>query len=95
MEGLGCPHCNAPFPNDVLQEFVDLPTFNKYQTFLRNLSIQRDPNLKWCPNPKCSVVIKTNPKNKTNKCPKCSTLICSRCNREAHPSSSCEGAFQK
>ena len=51
--------------------------------------------MKWCPNPKCSIVINTTTKKKTSKCPKCATMICNKCNREAHPKSSCDGAFKK
>ena len=65
-----------------------------YRLFLRNLEIQKSPNLKWCPNPKCSVVISTTSK-KTSRCPKCETEICNRCNREAHHGRSCAGAFEE
>jgi predicted RNA-binding Zn-ribbon protein involved in translation (DUF1610 family) len=95
VDGLGCPHCGMVLPNDLIRDLVDLPTYNKYRQFLRNMEIQKNPHLKWCPNSKCAVVVNVNPKKKTSKCPKCGTLICNRCNREAHPKSSCDGAFKK
>ena len=54
------------------------------------MEIQKNPNLKWCPNPKCSVVISANKSKVTIKCPKCQTMVCTKCNREAHPKQSCD-----
>lgn len=95
IEKISCPHCGIPLQPDVIKDLTDLTTFNKYRLFLRNLEIQKSPLLKWCPNPKCSVVVSSNPDKKTSKCPKCATEICNKCSREAHPRSSCDGAFKK
>ena len=81
VEGLSCPHCNLVLPNDYIQQLLDRPTYNKYRQFMRNLEIRKNPNLKWCPNSKCSVLVSTDAKKKKSKCPKCSTLICNRCSR--------------
>lgn len=89
-----CPHCDQLLTPDAIREFVDPLTFTKYQNFLRNLEIQKNPNLKWCPNPKCSVVIRANTKKKTIKCNKCGTSVCTKCNREAHPRKSCNAVFK-
>lgn len=95
VEKISCPHCGVILTQDLIRGLTEVSTFNKYKLFIRNLEIQKSPNLKWCPNSKCSVVVSTNPSKKTSKCPKCSTEICNKCNREAHPRSSCEGAFRK
>ncbi len=95
IQRLSCPHCGDHLPDNFIKDLLDRATFNKYRQFLRNLQIQKNPNLKWCPNPKCSVVFNTNPKKKTSKCPKCASQLCNRCNRQAHPKSSCEGALKK
>lgn len=94
VERIACPHCSLALPPEAIRELTDTPTYNKYRLFLRNLEIQKSPNLKWCPNPKCSVVISTTSK-KTSRCPKCETEICNRCNREAHHGRSCAGAFEE
>lgn len=89
VEKISCPHCHILLASELIRDLTDIPTFNKYKLFIRNLEIQKSPNLKWCPNPKCSVVVSTNASKKTSKCPKCATEICNKCNREAHPRSSC------
>ena len=95
VEGISCPHCTKLLPSQLIHELVDASLFAKYRMLLRNIEIQKNPNLKWCPNPKCSVVVKAAGSKKTSKCPKCQTLICNKCNREGHSGKSCEGAFQK
>lgn len=37
VEGLGCPHCGVHISNELMSELVDLPTYNKYRQFLRNI----------------------------------------------------------
>lgn len=81
IEKISCPHCGIPLQPDVIKDLTDITTFNKYRLFLRNLEIQKSPLLKWCPNPKCSVVVSSNPDKKTSKCPKCATEICNKCSR--------------
>ncbi len=54
------------------------------------MQINTNPNLIWCPNPKCSIVIsiKKRKENFTNlinfnskiSCPKCQCKICLKCN---------------
>lgn len=85
-----CPHCADQIGPDIIKEYVNKTLFEKYQTFSRNLQIQRNPNFKWCPNPKCSVVITVNKKKSVAKCPKCETLVCTKCNGVAHPKQSCD-----
>ncbi len=73
VEKISCPHCGVFLTQDLIRDLTDIATFNKYKLFIRNLEIQKSPNLKWCPNSKCSVVVSTNPDKKTSKCPKCAT----------------------
>ncbi len=67
-----CPHCGELITPDIVKQYVNSTLFEKYQTFLHNLQIQKNPNFKWCPNPKCSVVISVSKDKKgVIKCPKC------------------------
>lgn len=71
VQKISCPHCGTLISSEVIRDLIDSQTYNKYKLFLRNLEIQKSPNLKWCPNPKCSVLVNTNRDKKTSKCPKC------------------------
>ena len=54
-----------------------------------------NPDLRWCPNPRCGKVI--NIKSKSGKVAKCvcGTEICIKCNREGHGKLSCKQVFDK
>ncbi len=67
-----CPHCGELITPDIVKQYVNSTLFEKYQTFLHNLQIQKNPNFKCCPNPKCSVVISVSKDKKgVITCPKC------------------------
>ena len=74
VEIMTCPDCGVVLTDELIRGYVDNITYNKYKVFKRNAEINRNPDLKWCPNSKCSVVISTHKeKSKTIKCPKCQT----------------------
>ncbi len=60
-----CPHCEMKLTSKIIKDLVSPELFKKYLAFLKNLEIQNNPNLIWCPNPKCSVVISLKEKKKT------------------------------
>ena len=67
VENIVCPHCQAAIPTEIIRELLDAPMFAKYRKLVRNVEIQKNPNLKWCPNPKCSIVVKAAQGRKKSK----------------------------
>lgn len=71
IESIKCPHCDAKLTDDIIRQFASPKAFVVYEKFSKNLEIQKNPNLMWCPNPKCAVVISIQKKKKNFSCPKC------------------------
>lgn len=94
VETIQCPHCGVRMGEDVVKLFASEKNFKMYEQFLKNLEIQKNPNLMWCPNAKCAVVISVMKKKKVFECPKCHCKICSKCKNEAHPHKTCNSVFE-
>jgi len=45
--------CDQEFKEENVEDCVSDELFVKYKTFLRNILIDLDPNLRWCPNTSC------------------------------------------
>lgn len=58
-----CPHCGQLLSEETIKNAVDEDTFKKFLIFLNNNRVISDPLSRFCPNPKCSKVVKLNTKN--------------------------------
>lgn len=64
-----CPHCLLKLDGSIVAQYVDVLTFKKYKIFLSDKQMLKNPDLRWCPNPRCGKVI--NIKSKSKKQVKC------------------------
>jgi len=53
-----CPHCDMILSELIIKNCLDAATFEKFRWFLRNNLMEKDPLNRWCPNTKCSRVIR-------------------------------------
>lgn len=90
---LRCPHCNIRLKQEWIEGLVEQRTFKKYKLFLSNKQIFSNPQLRWCPNPKCSKIIDLKGKSERTATCVCGTVVCTKCNREEHPKLTCDEVF--
>lgn len=62
IEKISCPHCDLLLDPKLIPNLISAFTFERYKFLKKNILIRQNEELKWCPNPKCSVVVKINPK---------------------------------
>ena len=58
VNDIRCPHCMAEVNQVVIKANVDAGMFAKYKHFLRQYMISIDKNNMWCPNVRCSMLIR-------------------------------------
>ena len=61
----------------LLKSLIDEPTHDLFQRKLRDRTLMKDPNFKWCY--KCSSGFIADPKNKKLVCPDCRSISCAKC----------------
>ncbi|XP_049852722.1 E3 ubiquitin-protein ligase lubel isoform X9 [Schistocerca gregaria] len=89
-----CPFCKEPELNAddeeealeyfsnldiLLKSFLDEPVHELFQRKLRDRTLMKDPNFKWCV--KCSSGFIANPRQKRLVCPDCRSVTCASCRR--------------
>ncbi|KAL4487189.1 hypothetical protein ABPG72_017908 [Tetrahymena utriculariae] len=96
IENLKCPHCSCTLSEQTIIDHTTASLYKKYQIFLRNTLINKDPLKRFCPTPNCDQIISLNHKDQKNaKCNSCKTVICCQCNRIDHLGISCEDLLEK
>ena len=83
--------CDQEFKEKNVEDCVDNDLFIKYKQFLRNIMVDLDPNLRWCPSKSCTGVVKK-PLNKNQTegtCEDCNAKLCFSCSQKAHPGRGC------
>ncbi|KAK4323672.1 hypothetical protein Pmani_005643 [Petrolisthes manimaculis] len=100
-----CPFCNEPdldaneeianeYLNNMdilLKSFLDGETHELFQRKLRDWTLMKDPNFRWCN--KCSSGFIANPRARKLICPDCKNVTCAQCHTSweaAHEGISCE-----
>ena len=61
----------------LLKSLIDQDTHDLFQRKLRDRTLMKDPNFKWCY--KCSSGFIADPKNKKLVCPDCRAISCAKC----------------
>ena len=51
----------------IIAQYVDALTYKKYKIFLNDKQMLKNPDLRWCPNPRCGKVVNIK-KGKDAKC---------------------------
>ena len=77
--------CRLKFKDADVKQFAPEELFNKYKLFLKNIKIELDKNLKWCPKPECNTAIE----KASQTCNTCGTVICWECGLPKHKGISC------
>ncbi|XP_026325307.1 uncharacterized protein LOC113234215 isoform X2 [Hyposmocoma kahamanoa] len=101
-----CPYCKEPelenLPEDAWLEYfahldiqlktlIDIDTHELFQRKLRDRTLARDPNFRWCV--ECSSGFFVHPKQKKLRCPECKSVTCASCRKPwtgNHEGLSCE-----
>ena len=88
---LKCPYpkCNLVVSEVMIKKTVSKELFEKYNKYLMRSFIDDDPNIQWCPNPKCGKVIYSN-SNSTNVLCSCGICFCFQCNEIGHAPLACK-----
>ena len=74
-----------------MAQYLDELTMKKYNIFLKDYMISRDPLNRWCPNVQCSQIVKLPDLNtKSLQCPFCNTQMCGLCGLEFHGKIKCD-----
>ena len=63
--------------DNLLKTVVDSETHDLFQRKLRDRTLMKDPNFKWCY--KCPAGFIADPKNKKLVCPDCRAMSCAKC----------------
>jgi hypothetical protein len=91
-----CPNdaCRSPFEDAEIQKFASEETLAKYQRIQTNHLVERNPNARWCPNPKCSKPVYRKgtvgcgccgcTSSGTSECEHCGTQCCFECGNPPH-----------
>ncbi|XP_041977692.1 E3 ubiquitin-protein ligase lubel isoform X2 [Aricia agestis] len=89
-----CPYCKEPelenLPEDdwldyfahmdiLLKSLLDVQLHELFQRKLRDRTLARDPNFRWCV--ECSSGFFVHPKQKKLRCPECKSVSCSQCRK--------------
>jgi len=87
-----CPFCREPSNladdddvaldyyaklDQILKDILDKDTHDLFQRKLRDRTLMKDPNFKWCY--KCPFGFLADPKNKKLVCPDCRAMSCAKC----------------
>lgn len=62
-----CPHCDLKLEAEIISQYVDALSYKKYKIFLNDKQMLKNPDLRWCPNPRCGKVVNVK-KSKHAKC---------------------------
>jgi ariadne-1 len=89
---LRCPSCSRSIDRTEIQQSVSEVILKKYDVFLENVELAKDPAVRWCPTPNCSSILRGSAGSPHLVCPKCSAETCWNCNERWHGSRSCEEA---
>ncbi|XP_068220489.1 E3 ubiquitin-protein ligase lubel [Palaemon carinicauda] len=109
IRDLRCPFCNEPdldaceeianeYLNNMdilLKNIIDAETHELFQRKLRDWTLMKDPNFRWCN--KCSSGFIANPRARKLICPDCKDVTCAQCRatwESSHEGISCEAFAQ-
>jgi hypothetical protein len=86
------PTCENMCSYDDLKFILPKPVFVKYIDFARNNAINKNPNMRWCPNPAgCgNAMARQNENDPKIICSQCNYEYCFDCSDEYHPGKTCE-----
>jgi hypothetical protein len=77
---------------DEIRTIVSIDQLNKYDHFVKNTTLSKNPNLRWCTSPTCSKYIIRDANQKKLTC-ECGHQVCFDCGQSWH-NNSCEAEFR-
>jgi E3 ubiquitin-protein ligase RNF14 len=76
------PSCDYEITREEVTHLCDAPIVKKYEEFTVIAALRTDPNIRWCPNPTCSSLVRIDPQNlnyvtkKWTNCGACHVWLC-------------------
>ena len=90
---IACPKegCNHKYTEEEIKNVLKNhpETIKKYERFKLQISLSKDPNIRWCIRPDCDNFIKGSPDKPKLTC-SCGEIICFNCSRKWHEGKTCE-----
>eukprot|EP01111_Echinosteliopsis_oligospora_P013764 TRINITY_DN5019_c0_g1_i1.p1 TRINITY_DN5019_c0_g1~~TRINITY_DN5019_c0_g1_i1.p1 ORF type:complete len:436 (-),score=103.57 TRINITY_DN5019_c0_g1_i1:177-1484(-) len=81
--------CKGRIPDKLIKRLVDDKVYTKYMAFVSKSFVEDNPNIQWCPRPKCGNAVKSDSKNISEAMCSCGYKFCFKCNKEAHAPATC------
>eukprot|EP01126_Amoeba_proteus_P062070 TRINITY_DN8392_c0_g1_i1.p1 TRINITY_DN8392_c0_g1~~TRINITY_DN8392_c0_g1_i1.p1 ORF type:complete len:319 (-),score=77.25 TRINITY_DN8392_c0_g1_i1:56-1012(-) len=79
------PSCTTLFTYQDVKNLVSKEMFAKFEDFSLMAALKKDPDMRWCPNPKgCGNAILGDPSTTKVLCDQCQYQFCFLCNEEWH-----------
>jgi IBR domain, a half RING-finger domain len=90
------PDCKRIVTSAEVQRSVERDVYDKYQEFMLQDHLKKDPDCRWCPKAGCEVAMIGNAANPMMRCPNptCQFTMCFNCRVEWHADCTCE-QYQK
>lgn len=87
------PLCSNPFSERdirlIFSDDDDAATMKKYDRFKENMAVEKNGNMRWCPNQQCSEAVAITLSTKIATCKACSTRFCVKCSTDHGAWTSC------
>ena len=80
--------CSLEFKPEDVHRFGSQRTYKKYLKFKRNIDVDLNPDLRWCPDPKCMHYVEREGRSKVSTC-ECGATVCIECGEYEHPGTKC------
>ena len=80
--------CSLEFKPEDVHRFGSQRTYKKYLKFKRNIDVDLNPDLRWCPDPKCMHYVEREGRSKVSTC-ECGARVCIECGEYEHPNTKC------
>ncbi|KAG4433734.1 hypothetical protein IFR05_010786 [Cadophora sp. M221] len=89
---LSCPQCNRVLSYQEIHQLADTETVAKYEKFMLQTFLSKDPNFRWCLSPLCETgqLYQTPPRNAKTSCEECNYEMCFKHEMPWHEGLTCD-----
>ncbi|KAH9213552.1 hypothetical protein DL95DRAFT_506048 [Leptodontidium sp. 2 PMI_412] len=91
-DSLSCPQCNRVLSYQEIHQLADTETVAKYEKFMLQTFLSKDPNFRWCLSPLCETgqLYQTPPRNAKTSCEECNYEMCFKHEMPWHEGLTCD-----
>ena len=91
VDSMPCPEhsCGADIQEEFISMLIPEELFFKFKKFQKAQSLNKNPNLRWCPKPDCEGWDKGNMQSRELTCNQCGFKFCYYCQEPWHGNSKC------